>query len=206
MALAATATAAQAAITAPHWYKCEPDSLGLFEAGCTASGSKYEKFVLTSTPVTVKLKGGLSFKVSEKKAIECDATGSGEILNPSADGAGEGVITLLALEPCGGGGCTSAPTLLPLGLGLGWKTLLKVVGTQITDEIKAVEIEVKCPGMLVDEFVGHLNPEVVNGVPSLLKFTSATGTLLDSSHLSVQVTGTLSVEGPTGETVLAENP
>ena len=188
----------------PHWYKCEPMVHGSWEAGCVTSGSGYTKTRLTSSHRAVKLKGGFSFEVEKKPAIECDAAGNGEIWNPASGTAGEGLIKSLTLEPCGGGGCSSGVLLIPTGLA--WETLLQLTAGQIRDRIKAVDIEVKCIGFPFDEYAGQLTPELVNGSPSFLRFTTGTGALSNLAHANVRVAGSLTVEGPTGVTVLAEDP
>jgi hypothetical protein len=67
-------------------------------------------------------------------------------------------------------------------------------------------VEVKCSGVFVDEFSGGLTPEFVNSSPSFAEFGSGSGSLQDSGHRVVTVSGKDTYEGPGGEVILATNP
>jgi hypothetical protein len=201
IAFALAAPAAQA--SEPHWYRCEEVSGGTLERGCTSTGTGgFSKILVGASPGTaITTEAVLTMKIGASPALECNVTDEGHIWNPGGGGAGEDSVTAFNLA-CGGGGC-SKPELKALSLP--WKSVLQA-GPPITNLISGIEIEVKCSGVFVEDVFGHLAPEVVNGVPTVMKFTTGTGDLTDARKDVITVQGEDAIEGPPGVGILATTP
>lgn len=211
MAFAAFGGVAQAA---PHWYMCHnegTESHKYLDKDCEEESASetglYELLRLpeTGAKTAVTGKGTLTLHQGTLE-VTCDATFAGSIWNPANGGAGEDEITSFTNTNCKSNSpmcVTPAITALKLP----WKTLL-LAGAPIRDEIKGIEVDLTCEGVAVETFAGTLTPAIKNDSPTLAEFGAGSGELTGTGTAKPKatVTGSVSIEGPGGETIQAFNP
>jgi hypothetical protein len=146
---------------------------------------------------TVNTAGTLVFKVLGT-TVQCKLKDQEKIQNPVGGGAGTDEMTVFTLT-----GCAAKPSPCPgstkteiIAHLLPWATEL-VSGTPIRDEIKGMELEVKCSnGTVLGNYTGALTPAVG---ASVLEFGAGSGQLEDLSK-TMTVSGIDKMTGPTGDT------
>jgi hypothetical protein len=117
--------------------------------------------------------------------IECEVDDEGFIWNENMEGRDE-VTKFENLNCKTTHGTCATPEIIALRLGVAlsatnaWPTKL-LAGPPIRDEIKEIEIDVKCGGTLVDTFTGTLRPEMLNGSPLAAFFGTGSGELEDAA-------------------------
>ncbi len=208
-AVAAFAVLPAVAQAQPHWY-----SNGTRIAGGT-------KVKVTTSSRTGKLKLEDKEIIAPAVAeVESTITDDGFVENPAPGGAG-GPAGIDAVESftetnttsniCAAGEVTTTEaTKLP------WPTVL-LAGPPIRVEIKGVEIDILCNGVLVARYEGTLTPRFVNSATpntcsgatdSYLEFGEGSGFLTNVTTLTKgTVTGKDYIEGPAGDhCITVKNP
>ena len=177
-AFAATGAVAQAA--PPHWIWAKPvEELPQGKA------------------VPISTEGNLGFTIvpasGKKTTTKCKVEDRELIENPIGGGPGIDTMTAFVLSGCGKAACSTGALILFEAAGLPWATEL-IAGTPIRDEIKGVQIQEQCGGLVMSTFEGNLTPEVKNY--GGLTFGPGSGILEDAFKNKMEVKGTDKLLGP----------
>jgi hypothetical protein len=149
------------------------------------------------TPVSIETSGKLTFTISSTASkkptkIKCAVQDREMIENPIGGGPGNDKMSSFILSGCTGKAVCSTGTTMELGAaGLPWGSEL-IAGTPPSDEIKNVEINTLCGGLVGSTFKGTLSPTIVGW--GGLKF--GPGTLIDGFGNTMTVKGTDKLKGP----------
>jgi len=178
-AFAATGGVAQAA--GPHWIWAKPvEELPQGKA----------------VPITTE--GTLTFAVTpasgKKMTTKCKIEDRELIENPIGGGPGVDTMTAFVISGCTGKAACSTGALIAFqAAGLPWASEL-IAGTPIRDEIKGVQIQEQCSGLVLSTYEGTLTPEVKNY--GGLGFGAGSGVLEDAFKNKLELKGTDKLLGP----------
>jgi hypothetical protein len=179
-AFAASTAVAQAAV--PHWIW----------------GPKPTEEIPAGKAVPITTEGTLTFKVTlasgKKLATKCKIEDREIIENPIGGGPGIDTMTAFVISGCTGKAACSTGALIAFqATGLPWATEL-LAGPPIRDEIKGVEIQEQCSGLVLSTYTGTLTPEI-KGFGGL-KFGPGSGTLEDAFKNKLNLAGVDKMTGP----------
>jgi hypothetical protein len=179
-AFAASAAVAQAA--GPHWIWSKPTEE--IPAG-------------KAVPITTE--GMLTFAVTpvsgKKLKSKCQVKDRDLIENPIGGGPGVDEMQSFEITGCTGkAACSTGALIAFTAVGLPWFSVL-LPGTPPLDEIKGVEIQEQCSGLVLSTYTGTLTPEV-KGFAGLKFKGPASGTLEDAFKNKLTLTGTDKLIGP----------
>jgi hypothetical protein len=179
-AFAATAAVAQAA--GPHWIWSKPTEE--IPAG-------------KAVPITTE--GTLTFAVTpisgKKLTSKCQINDRDLIENPIGGGPGVDEMQAFSITGCTGkAACATGALIAFTAVGLPWFSVL-LPGTPPLDEIKGVEIQEQCSGLVLSTYTGTLKPEV-KGFGGLKFKGPASGTLEDAFKNKLTLTGVDKLIGP----------
>jgi hypothetical protein len=179
-AFAVTAASAQA--VGPHWI-WGPKKTEEIPAGKAVPITTEGTLTFTVTPVSGKpLK--TKCKIEDRELIE----------NPLGGAPGIDTMTAFAISGCTGKAACSTGALIAFqATGLPWASEL-LAGPPIRDEIKGVEIQEQCSGLVLSTYTGTLTPEI-KGFGGL-KFGPGSGTLEDAFKNKLNLTGVDKMTGP----------
>ena len=183
VAFAATAASAQA--VGPHWIWAKP--VEELPAG-------------KAVPITTE--GTLTFAVTlasgKKLTTKCKIEDRELIENPIGGGPGVDTMTAFVISGCTGkAACSTGALIAFTATGLPWASEL-LAGPPIRDEIKGVEIQEQCSGLVLSTYTGTLTPEI-KGYGGL-KFGPGSGVLEDAFKNKLELKGTDKLLGPPPKT------
>jgi hypothetical protein len=178
-AFAGTSATAQA--VGPHW-TWGPKKVEEIPAGKAVPVSTEGTLTFTVTPVSGKpLK--TKCKIEDRELIE----------NPIGGAPGIDSMTSFVISGCTGKAACSTGALIAFqATGLPWASEL-IAGPPIRDEIKGVEIQEQCSGLVLSTYIGTLTPEVKG---SKLKFGPGSGVLEDAFKNKLELKGNDNMKGP----------
>ncbi len=182
-AFAVTSAAAQAA--GPHWIW----------------GPKKVEEIPAGKPVPITTEGTLTFVVTpisgKPLKTKCKVEDRELIENPIGGGPGVDTMTAFVISGCTGKAACSTGALIAFRRpALPWASEL-LAGPPIRDEIKGVEIQEQCNGLVMSTYTGTWTPEVKG---SNLQFGPGSGTLEDAFKNKLDIKGTDKLIGPPPKT------
>ena len=178
-AFAVTAGVAQAA--GPHWIWAKP-----------VEELPQGKAVPITTEGTLGF--GVTLASGKKLATKCKVEDRELIENPIGGGPGIDTMTAFVISGCTGKAACSTGALIAFqAAGLPWASEL-IAGTPIRDEIKGVQIQEQCNGLVLSTYEGTLTPEVKNY--GGLGFGTGSGVLEDAFKNKLELKGTDKLLGP----------
>ena len=182
-AFAATSATAQAA--GPHW----------------TWGPKPTEEIPAGKAVPITTEGTLGFTVTpisgKPMKTKCKVEDRELIENPIGGGPGIDTMTAFVISGCTGKAACSTGALIAFqATGLPWASEL-LAGPPIRDEIKGVEIQEQCNGLVLSTYTGTWTPEVKG---TNLKFGPGSGTLEDAFKNKLNITGSDKMIGPPPKT------
>lgn len=185
-AFVATSAAAQAA--GPHW----------------TWGPKPTEEIPAGKPVPITTEGTLTFVVTpvSGKAMKtkCKVEDRELIENPLGGAPGIDSMTSFVISGCTGKAACSTGALIAFqAAGLPWASEL-LAGPPIRDEIKGVEIQEQCSGLVLSTYTGTWTPEIKG---TNLKFGPGSGTLEDAFKNKLNIVGNDKMTGPAPKTKIS---
>lgn len=185
-AFAVTAGVAQAA--GPHWIW----------------GPKKTEEIPAGKVVPITTEGTLTFVVTpvsgKPMKSKCNVEDRELIENPIGGGPGIDTMTAFAISGCTGkAACSTGALIAFTATGLPWASEL-LAGPPIRDEIKGVEIQEQCNGLVMSTYTGTWTPEVKG---TNLKFGPGSGTLEDAFKNKLDIKGSDKLTGPPPKTKIS---
>jgi hypothetical protein len=181
------ASAGSALAAGPHWFWAP--KLEEIPQGKAVPLTTEGKLTFTVTPVSGK---PLKTKclVQDRELIE----------NPLGGGPGVDEMLAFSITGCSGKAACSTGALIAFNaVGFPWPSLLQP-GTPPIDEIKGVEIQEQCSGLVLSTYTGVLTP-TVNGTN--LNFGPGSGTLEDAFKNKLTLKGNDKLKGPAPKTKIS---